>query len=75
MGVTEKKAEFGRTRSCLKKKMVMKQGTKKVEVGTLLLGNDKNSVIVNKVLSYFECLSFKFEVHVACLGTTVNNNY
>ena len=58
-----------------KKKMVMKQGRKKVEVGTLLLGNDKNNVIVNKVLSYFECLSFKFEVHVACLGTTVNNNY
>ena len=55
--------------------MVMKQGTKKVEVGTLLLGNDKNNVIVNKVLSCFECLSFKFEVHVACLGTTVNNNY
>ena len=58
-----------------KKKMVMKQGRKKVEVGTLLLGNDKNNVIVNKVLSYFECLSFKFEVHVTCLGTTVNNNY
>ena len=75
MGVTEKKAEFGQTRSFLKKKMVMKQGRKKVEVGTLLLGNDKNNVIVNKVLSYFECLSFKFEVHVACLGTTVNNNY
>ena len=75
MGVTEKKAEFDQTRSFLKKKMVMKQGRKKVEVGTLLLGNDKNNVIVNKVLSYFECLSFKFEVHVACLGTTVNNNY
>ena len=76
MGVTEKKAEFGQTRSFLKKKkMVMKQGRKKVEVGTLLLGNDKNNVIVNKVLSYFECLSFKFEVHVTCLGTTVNNNY
>ena len=76
MGVTEKKAAFGQTRSFLKKKkMVMKQGRKKVEVGTLLLGNDKNNVIVNKVLSYFECLSFKFEVHVTCLGTTVNNNY
>ena len=29
-----------------------------MEVGTLLLGNDKNKVIVNYSLSYFLCLSF-----------------
>ena len=28
---------------------------KEEEVGTLLLGNDKNSVIVNYLLSYFLC--------------------
>ena len=30
----------------------MTQGRKKVEVGTLLLDNDKNSVIVNYKLSF-----------------------
>ena len=29
----------------------MAQGRKEVEVGTLLLGNDKNSIIVNYLLS------------------------
>ena len=29
------------------------QGTREVEVGTPLLGGDKNNVIVDKVLSYF----------------------
>ena len=33
----------------------MTQGRKKVEVGTLLLGNDKNIVIVNYLLSFFVC--------------------
>ena len=33
-----------------------------LEVGTLLLSNDKNSVITENVLSYFLCLSSKFEV-------------
>ena len=32
---------------------VMAQGRREVEVGTLLLGNDKNNVITEKVLSYF----------------------
>ena len=32
-------------------------GRKGMEVGTLLLGNDKNNVIVNYLLS-FSCLSF-----------------
>ena len=31
----------------------MTQMRKEVEVGTLLLGNDKNNVIADKVLSYF----------------------
>ena len=35
------------------------------EVGTLLLGNDKNNVLADKVLSYFQCLSSKFEVYLA----------
>ena len=30
----------------------MAQGRKEVEVGTLLLGNDKNSIMVNYLLSY-----------------------
>ena len=34
-----------------------------VEVGTLLLSNDKNNVIAENVLSS------EFEVQVACLGT------
>ena len=29
------------------------QGRRKVEVGILLLGNDKNNVIAENVLSYF----------------------
>ena len=33
-----------------------------MEVGTLLLSNDENNVIVENVLSYFQCLSYKFEV-------------
>ena len=43
-----------------------------MKVGTLLLGNDKNKVIVDKVLSYFYCLSHIFEVYVAVFG--LNNN-
>ena len=40
-----------------------------VEVGTFLLRNDKNNVVAENVLSYFLCLSSKFEVQVACFGT------
>ena len=43
-------------------------GRREVEVGTLLLGNDKNNVIANKVLCYFWCLSSRFEVYVARFG-------
>ena len=35
-----------------KKNWVTTQGKKEEEVGTLLLGNDKNNVIVNYLLSY-----------------------
>ena len=35
------------------KKRVTKKGRREVDVGTLLLGNDKNNVIVDKKLSYF----------------------
>ena len=35
------------------------QVTIEVEVGTLLLSNDKNNVIAENVLSYFSCLSSK----------------
>ena len=33
-----------------------------VEVGTLLLSSDKNSVVAGNVLSYSSCFSSKFEV-------------
>ena len=29
------------------------------EVGTLLIANDKNNVISNKLLRYFQCLTFR----------------
>ena len=32
---------------------VTTQGRKVLEVGTLLLGNDKNNVVANKLPSYF----------------------
>ena len=53
----------------LKESGVMTQVRMKVEVGTLLLSNDKNNVIAENVLSYFLCLSSKFEVQVARFGT------
>ena len=37
----------------IKKLGVTTQGRKEVDVDILLLGNDKNNVITNKVLSYF----------------------
>ena len=40
-----------------------------VEVGALLLSNDKNNVVAENVLSCFLCLSSKFEVLVARFGT------
>ena len=40
-------AKFGGKRSCLKESGFTTQGRKEEEVGTPLLGNDKNNVIVN----------------------------
>ena len=58
-----------RMNSAIQPNMVMKEGRKKVEVDTLLLGNDKNKVIDNKVLSYFKCLSssLKYMLHISGL--------
>ena len=45
---------FDRIRSCLKRIIGYDMGEGEAEVGTLLLDNDKNNVIANKVLlSYF----------------------
>ena len=42
-----------------KESRITTQGKKEVEVGNLLLGNDKSNVIVNYLLSYFLCSSFR----------------
>ena len=44
-----------------------------MEVGTLLLSNDKNNAIAKNVLGYFLCLapSLKYRLRVSGL----NNNY
>ena len=44
------------------KNQVTTQGRRDVEVAILLLNNDKNNVIAENELSYFSCLSSKFEV-------------
>ena len=74
--MTEKMAEFHHSVEkghAWKEAGLTTQGRRGVKVGTLLLGNDKNKVIVDKVLSYFYCLSHIFEVYVAVFG--LNNNY
>ena len=43
---------YSRKKLCLKRIRVTTQGRREVEVGTLLLGNDKINVIADKVLSY-----------------------
>ena len=56
-GVTEKKlAKFSwsaKKGHVWKESGVTTQGRREVEVGTLLLGNDKDNVIAGKLLSYF----------------------
>ena len=47
----------------------MTQVRMEVEVGTLLLCNNKNNVTAENVLSYFVYLTSKFEVQVAHFGT------
>ena len=51
--------DFSGKRSCLKRIRGTRQGRKEEEVGTLLLGNDKNNVIVNYLLSYLSKGLFK----------------
>ena len=50
--MAENNGEVQRKKVMSKKNRVTTQGRKKEEVGTLLLGNDKNNVIVNYLLSY-----------------------
>ena len=57
--MAENNGEVQRKKVMSKKNRVTTQGRKKEEVGTLLLGNDKNNVIVNYLLSYLLCLSFR----------------
>ena len=55
MGVTEKKVEFHHSAEkdhVWKESGIMTWGGREVEVGTLLLSNDKSNVIVKNVLSY-----------------------
>ena len=47
--------ELGGKRSSLKRIRDYDTGEEEVEIGTLLLGNDKNNVIVNYLWSYFLC--------------------
>ena len=53
---------------------VTTQGRREVEVGTLLLGNGKNNVITEKVLSYFSIysLSSRFEVYIHVSRLIIN---
>ena len=60
---------FGGKRSCLKRIRGYNTGKMEVEVGTLLLSNYEKNVIAENGLSYFLCLSSKFEVQVACFET------
>ena len=48
-----KKKNGGKRLYVWKESGVTTQGRREVEVGTLLLGNEKNDVVNEKVLSYF----------------------
>ena len=50
--MAENNGEVQRKKVMSKKNRVTTQGRKKEEVGTLLLGNDKNNVIVNYLLLF-----------------------
>ena len=45
--MTENDSRVWQDKVMSKKNQVLRHGRKEVEVGTLLLGNDKNNVIVN----------------------------
>ena len=50
--MTENDSGVRREKVMSKKNQVLRHGRREMEVGTLLLGNDKNNVIVNYLLSY-----------------------
>ena len=52
-----------------KKSGVTTECKRDMEVGTPLLGNDKDNVITKKVVSYFQGSGSKFEVYVTCFAT------
>ena len=56
--MTENDSGVRREKVMSKKNQVLRHGRREMEVGTLLLGNDKNNVIVN-YLSFLLCLSFR----------------
>ena len=52
--VSDRKKTAGKClKNVWKESGVTTAGRREVEVGTLLLGNDKNNIITEKVLSYF----------------------
>ena len=57
--MTENDSGVRREKVMSKKNQVLRHGRREMEVGTLLLGNDKNNVIVNYLLSFLLCLSFR----------------
>ena len=57
--MTENDSGVRREKVMSKKNQVLRHGRREMEVGTLLLGNDKNNVIVNYLLSFHLCLSFR----------------
>ena len=57
--MTENNGGLRRKKTCLKRIRGYKTGGKEEEIGTLLLGNDKNNVNVNYLLSYLSKGLFK----------------
>ena len=57
--MTENDSGVRREKVMSKKNQVLRHGRREMEVGTLLLDNDKNNVIVNYLLSFLLCLSFR----------------
>ena len=57
--MTENDSGVRREKVMSKKNQVLQHGRREMEVGTLLLGNDKNNVIGNYLLSFLLCLSFR----------------
>ena len=58
--MTENNSGVRQKKVMSKKNQVLRHGRKEVEVGTLLLGNDKNSVIVNYYLFCIQAFETKW---------------